>query len=73
MYNIKTEKAWIRKIFESDQAIKGGIVRRSISSVNKYASEAELIMAIKARGFHYEKANGQFVIYCNQNELKLAA
>ena len=50
MYNIKTEKAWIRKIFESDQAIKGGIVRRSISSVNKYASEAELIMAIKARG-----------------------
>src|SRR5579862_7173214 len=63
--------AWVEQIFYSIASGTGGIVRRSISDVQRYASVEELIWAVKARGFHMIQTDDQFVIFCNDGGIKL--
>lgn len=54
--------AWIEQIFKSNQAKMGGIVRRNISSVDHYASRAELLRAAKRKGFMVMTNGDQYLI-----------
>ena len=54
--------AWIEQIFSSKALDDGKPVRRAISSVGKYASEAELIAACKNRGLMVVKTATQYII-----------
>lgn len=58
--------AWINQIFRAGQVNQQNIVRRSISTVNKYASQAELEREVKARGFHMAQIGKQYVIVCSR-------
>jgi len=63
--------AWINQIFKAAQSNNNGIVRRSKDSVNKYASEADLLAAvhsIRRAGFefHVIHSGTQYVIFCNK-------
>jgi len=62
---------WIRQIFRAQAARNGGIVRRQITSVHKYASEAELKAAVQHRGFHMVISGDQYVILCHQGDFKV--
>jgi hypothetical protein len=62
--------AWISQIFRAGQAAKGGVVRRSVKSVKKYASENELKLAVKAHRFHMARSKGQYVIFCYPRAFK---
>ena len=62
---------WIDQIFASNQARKGGVVRRKQNSVWSFASESELIDAAKSRGFHIIKNGNQYVIFCNRAEFRI--
>jgi hypothetical protein len=62
---------WIEKIFAAKAAQNGGIVRRKVSNVEKYASEWELKSAVKARGFHLVRCGDQYVILCNRGTIKV--
>ncbi len=62
---------WIDQIFESRQAQLGGVVRRKTSSVRRFASEAELIDAVKHRGFHLILNGSQYVIFCNKADIRI--
>ncbi len=73
MSNYYSPKKWIKQIFYALQVNKGGIVRRKIKSVLRYASEAQLVAAVKARGFHMVRSGDQFVIFCNQGEFQIIA
>ena len=66
------EPVWIRDIFNAKQAITGGIVRRSIRSVKRYASVAALKAAVQRRGFHMIISGRQFVVFCNDGSLKIS-
>jgi hypothetical protein len=57
--------AWLDQLFSEGQAQTGGIVRRSIASVNRYSSEAQLSAVVQDLGFHMIKTSTQFVIYCS--------
>lgn len=63
--------AWVEQIFEARTAKNGGIVRRSVSSVKKYASESQLKCAVKRRGFHLVRSNSQYLIYCHTGHIQL--
>lgn len=62
--------AWVDQIFKAGQASKSGIVRRSVRSVRKYASEKELRREVKTRKFHMARSRGQYVIFCYPKDFK---
>lgn len=62
---------WINQVFEANAVNKGGIVRRNIGDVIKFASPDELIDEVKKRGFHLIETGEQFVIICNSGALKI--
>lgn len=70
---IPSSKAWIASIFKARQASKGGILRRSIVAVNRFASESALVEAVRQRGFHLLECGGQYIILCNKGKLQLLA
>ena len=62
---------WIENIFSAKIATEEGIVRRKKSSVERYASRAELIAAVKKRNFHLIETGDQFVVVCNTGAVKI--
>lgn len=66
-----TVNPWIDAIFEAQQAKRDGIVRRSRKSVMKFSSEAELIETTKAREFHLIRTEKQYLIFCNDGDMKI--
>ena len=63
--------AWLDQVFAAGQANRGGVVRRSVATVRRYSSEAELIAEAKRRGFHVIKTGDQYVILCHQGRLDI--
>ena len=61
--------SWVTDIFRADQAANGGIVRRSIASVQQYATIEEVVDAAKQRGFHVIITGDQVVILCHPGEM----
>ena len=62
---------WIDQMFDAEAVDKGGIVRRSVADVEKYASKGELMEAVRSRCFHLLETGNQFVIICNTGEFKI--
>lgn len=57
--------AWIDQIFNAKAANNGGLVRRSKTDVEKYASLAELVAEIKNRKFHLLETDADYLIVCD--------
>ena len=70
MTNFLSEQ-WIDAIFDAKQVKDGGIVRRKVSSVDSYASEAQLVEAAKSRHFHMIRSGPQYVILCQSGEFRV--
>lgn len=62
---------FINQIFEAKAVANGGIVRRKIANVQKYASFSYLLKEVEARGFHLIETGDQYVIICNSGNFKL--
>ena len=62
---------WVDDIFRAGQANTGGIVRRSIKSVEEYASVEEVVVAARDRGFHVVATGDQLVILCHPGEMSV--
>jgi hypothetical protein len=56
--------AWLNEVWKSGQANNGGIVRRSVATVEKHASRAILEREVRKRGFHLARIGNQYVILC---------
>lgn len=62
---------YINRIFEAKSAKSGGIVRRKIANIEKYASFKYLVKEVETRGFHLIETGDQYVIFCSTGSLKL--
>jgi hypothetical protein len=62
---------WIAQIFNTQAAKNGGIVRRKVSSVKKYASLTALLREVRRRRFHLLRCGHQYVVLCNKGSLKV--
>ncbi len=62
---------FINRIFDAKAVKNGGIVRRKIANVEKYASLKYLVKETEARGFHLIETGDQYVIICNAGNFKL--
>jgi hypothetical protein len=68
---IPTHGRWIGQVFTSQSARNGGIVRRKVSSVKKYATIKELKAEVKRQGFHMLRSGDQFLIFCHQGDFRV--
>jgi hypothetical protein len=62
---------FINDLFRAKAVKKGGIVRRKIANVEKYASTEYLFKEVQERGFHLVETGDQYVIICNSGNFKL--
>ena len=63
--------AWTDQIFESQIAKRGGVVRRKLSSIDKFASRDELRNECAIRGFHVIEHGDQWLIFCDKAQVKI--
>jgi len=68
---VPTGPKWIRQIFRAKAVRNGGIVRRKIASVQKYASAAGLEAEVRGRGFHMVISGDQYVILCHRGDFQV--
>jgi hypothetical protein len=69
----KTAQEWIEAIFAAKAARSGGIVRRSLRSVLRYASLDALRAEVIRRKFHMIINNDQVVVFCNGGSISIIA
>lgn len=62
---------YINAIFSAKTIKNGGVVRRKIANVQKYASYDYLIREVEARGFHLLETGDQYVVICNRGHFRL--
>ncbi len=55
---------WIKQIFNSAIAKRGGVVRRKLSTIDKNTTRAKLKAACKAQGYHIVQHGDQWLIFC---------
>ncbi|MEQ9491584.1 MAG: N-(5'-phosphoribosyl)anthranilate isomerase [Alphaproteobacteria bacterium] len=56
---------WIDQIFESQIAKRGGVVRRKMSSIQRYTSLDEVKKEAERRGYHIIQHGDQWLIFCD--------
>jgi hypothetical protein len=65
--------AWVNQIFQSNIAKRGGVVRRKLSSIDKYASQREVTKEAKPRGYHIVQHGDQWLIFCDTASVRIIA
>ncbi len=63
-------KPFLEQLFDAKAVQKGGLVRRSVISVEKECGKQALLEEVKRRRFHMIECGGQFVIICNTGRLQ---
>lgn len=61
---------WISHLFASQAAREGGVVRRKVRDVERFAGRGLFLAEMKRRGFPVVENAGQFVIFCNQEPIR---
>ncbi|TMV65674.1 N-(5'-phosphoribosyl)anthranilate isomerase, partial [Thioclava sp. BHET1] len=60
---------WMRQIFSAKSARDGGIVRRKVRDVERILGRAAFERELRRRGYHAIENSGQFVIFCNNDQI----
>ena len=54
---------WLRQIFTSGEARRGGVVKRQIRDVERLAGRAAFVREVERRGFQVVENGAHFVIF----------
>ena len=63
--------AWCAALFGAKAASSGGILRRSVRSVDHEIGREVFLAEVRRRGFHAIECGDQFVIICNDGYMKV--
>ena len=64
---------WLRQIFTSLEARKGGIVKRQIRDVERLVGRDAFVRAVEKHGFQAIENNRHFIIFCNPHPIRRVA
>lgn len=64
---------WVTHVFSSKAAREGGVVRRKIRDIERYAGLDAFLLELDRRGFSAVENAGQLVIFCNQEPVRVAS
>jgi hypothetical protein len=64
--------AWMKQWFdETQQANKGGVIRRAVADVDQQTSLDDVIAEAQGRGWHVVETGDQIVVLCHEGAVKL--
>lgn len=66
-----TPDRWIVQLFSARAAAQGGILRRSVDDVERLIGRQRFFHEIRRRGFRAVENAGQFVIFCNLEDISV--
>lgn len=62
---------WLHTVFSVQAVNKGGVIRRSVYDIERIVGRQAFVAELKRRGFRAVENGGQFVIFCNQEDIKI--
>ena len=68
--HLRAEK-WLRHMFASKAVQDGGVVRRKVRDVERLAGRDAFEREIRRRGFRAVENGGQFVVFCNNEDVRV--
>ena len=67
----RTPETWLKLIFAAKAVERGGVVRRSVSWVEREVGRDRFIAEVRARGFHLVECGAQFVVVCSGHPIRV--
>lgn len=64
-------EGWLRQMFSAKAVHTGGVIRRSVATVEREIGRERLIEEVDRRGFHLIECGGQMVVICNGGRIRL--
>ncbi len=62
---------WIRAIFSANAVLKGGVVRRQVSWVEREIGRERFELEVRRRGYRLLECGGQYVVICNSDPVRM--
>jgi len=62
---------WIDQLFSSKAARTGGVVRRSMSWVDREVGRERFMDEVRKRGFRLMRTADQFIVICHRGPIEL--
>lgn len=62
---------WMVQLFSARAAAEGGILRRKVLDVERILGRERFLHEVRRRGFHAIENAGQFIVFCNQEPVRL--
>jgi hypothetical protein len=69
--NIPSPKQWMAQWFRAKAVRNGGVIRRNVADVNRFASYKLLLAEVRRRKFHLIRCGGQYIVLCNPGTIKI--
>ena len=64
-------RRWLRGVFSAQAVNRGGVIRRAVRDVDRITGRAAFVAEVERRGFHMVENAGQFVIFCNNEPVRV--
>jgi len=64
-------RRWLRGVFSAQAVNRGGVIRRAVRDVDRIVGRAAFEAEVQRRGFHMVENAGQFVIFCNNEPVRV--
>jgi hypothetical protein len=65
-----TADQWLAQIFASDEARRGGVVKRQVRDVERLVGRAAFAAEVRRRGCQAVENGRHFVIFCNRDAIR---
>lgn len=64
-------EVWLLQMFSAKSAREGGIVRRQVRDVERIVGRTAFERELRRRGYHAVENAGQFIIFCNNEPVRV--
>lgn len=68
-----TPERWLTQIFSSEEAKRGGVVKRQVRDVERLCGREAFCAEVRRRGFQAVQNGRHFVIFCNAMPIRRVA
>lgn len=65
-----TAERWLAQVFSSEEARKGGVVKRQIRDVERLVGLDMFMAEVSRRGYQAVRNGRHFVVFCNKDPIR---
>ena len=63
--------AWVNAVFSAKAVQSGGVIRRSVRTIDREIGRDLFEAEVRRRGFHAIEIAGQYIILCNPGHMRV--